>query len=165
MFKVFFLQLVHSKLYCFLSITVEIKSFCSKFYFINFCSSYFCEKINWFVYFILLKHPTEFDDLFSIVFTIKFLLRNMISYYDMILLKLYIRYLHSVWIIWTNYSVIIGKRAFQEKNQTSKYLFVRVIFLVSKDRSKSTKGGGPSPLNICNMPYFLKKIWVIFNCQ
>lgn len=45
-----------------------------------------------------------------------------------------------------------------KKKQTSKYLFVRVIFLVSKDRSKSTKGGGPSPLNICNMPYFLKKI-------
>lgn len=101
--------------------------------------------------------PTKFDDLFSIVFTIKFLLRNMISYYDMILLKLYIRYLHSVWIIWTNYSLIKGKRAFQEKNQTSKYLFVRVIFLVSKDRSKSTKGGGPSPLNICNMPYFFKE--------
>lgn len=38
-----------------------------------------------------------------------------------------------------------------------KYLFVRVIFLVSKDRSKSTKGGGPSPLNICNMPYFLRR--------
>lgn len=100
--------------------------------------------------------PTKFDDLFSIVFTIKFLLRNMISYNDMILLKLYIRYLHSVWIIWTNYSVIKGKRAFQGK-KTSKYLFVRVIFLVSKDRSKSTKGGGPSPLNISNMPYFLRR--------
>lgn len=75
---------------------VEIKSFCLKFYFINFCLVYFCEKINWFVYFILLKYLMKFDDLFLIVFIIKFFLRNMILYYDMILLKLYIRYLYSV---------------------------------------------------------------------
>lgn len=103
--------------------------------------------------------PTKFDDLFSIVFTIKFLLRNMISYNDMILLKLYIRYLHSVWIIWTNYSVIKGKRAFQEK-KTSKYLFVRVIFLVSKD-----KRGRAVSFKYIQYALFFKKIWIIFNCQ
>lgn len=85
---------------------------------------------------------------------------DIILRYDIIEI---IRYLHSVWIIWTNYSVIKGKRAFQEKNQTSKYLFVRVISLVSKDRSKSTKGGGPSPLNICNMPYFFKRRYELFS--
>lgn len=38
-----------------------------------------------------------------------------------------------------------------------KYLFVRVIFFVLKDRSKLMKGGGLFFLNIFNMFYFLRR--------
>lgn len=43
-----------------------------------------------------------------------------------------------------------------------KYLFVRVIFFVLKDRSKLMKGGGLFFLNICNMFYFFKRRYELF---
>lgn len=44
----------------------------------------------------------------------------------------------------------------KNKNKRRNIHLLELSFLLQRT-SKSTKGGGPSPLNICNIPYFLRR--------